>query len=109
MNKRLNQPARNIIALAEQQARSFNHEYIGTEHILLGLVEGSDAVAAALTTLGVQAADIRNDIEKTVHRGSAPSTARKLPLTPRANRAVQCAADEVSLMNETEVGPEHLL
>ena len=98
------------MALAEQEARALNHEYIGTEHILLGLIqEGSGTVSDLLKTFGVDPSEIRHEIEGLVQRGPNSIAAGTIPLTPRARRVIACASDEVKFMNEASVGPEHLL
>ena len=110
INKQFTDAANRVIALAEQEVRAFNHEYIGTEHILLGLIqEGSGTVSDLLKTLGVDPSEIHHEIEGLVQRGPNSIAAGTIPLTPRARRVIECASDEVKFMNEASVGPEHLL
>src|SRR5262245_11498688 len=100
----------NVLAIADAQARQLNHEYIGTEHVLLGLIdEHSTGIAEILRTLGVTPEQIHDQIQRLVTRGPAPVTAGEIPLTPRAQRVIEYARIEVQLMNQKLVGPEHLL
>jgi ATP-dependent Clp protease ATP-binding subunit ClpC len=110
MNPRLADAARGVMALAEKEARGLQHDYLGTEHILLGLVqEESGAVADVLRMFGLDAAKIQREIERMVQRGSQPVAAGKLPLTPRSMRVLEYAAAEARSMSEEFVGPEHLM
>jgi hypothetical protein len=102
--------ARHVMALAEQAARGMQHEYVGTEHLLLGLIEeDSSMVADVLRTLGTDASKVHREIERLVQRGPHPVDAGTLPLTPRSKRALEYAAAESHLMDEKQVGPEHVL
>ena len=102
--------ARHVLVLADQAARELQHEYIGTEHLLLGLIEeNSGVVSDVVGTLGLDAATIRREIERMVQHGQQPVNARTLPLTPRSKRALDYAAAESRLMDEKLVGPEHIL
>src|SRR5207248_11628067 len=99
-----------IISLATREAKSFNHEYVGTEHLLLALAqEESGAAAEALRTFGVSADDIRAGIEKLVQRGPAEISADELPLTPRARRAIQFAIEDAKRLLAKQPAGEHLL
>jgi hypothetical protein len=102
--------ARRVMDSAEKEARGLQHNYVGTEHILLGLLqEGSGPVADVLQTFGLDATKIRREIERLVQRGAEPVGDLELPLTPRSTRVLEYAAAEVRFMNEEFVGPEHLL
>ena len=102
--------ARSVMDSAEKEARGLQHDYVGTEHILLGLLqEGASPVADVLQTFGLDAAKIRREIERLVQRGAQPVGALKLPLTPRSTRVLEYAAAEARFMNEEFVGSEHLL
>ena len=102
--------ARHVMALADRAVRGMQHEYVGTEHLLLGLIyEDSCVVGNVLQTLGMDAAKVRREIERLVQRGPQPVELRTLPLTPRSKRALEYAAAEAHLMNEKQVGPEHIL
>jgi ATP-dependent Clp protease ATP-binding subunit ClpC len=96
--------------LANQEAQRFNHEYIGTEHILLGLVkEGSGVAANVLKNLDVDLRKIRLEVEKLVQSGPEMVTMGKLPQTPRAKKVIEYAIEEARNLNHNYVGTEHLL
>lgn len=102
--------ARRVLALANQEAQRFNHQYIGTEHILLGLVkEGSGVAASALKSLGVDLRTVRLEVEKLVKSGPEMVTMGKLPHTPRCKRALDFAHEEADGLNHNYIGTEHLL
>jgi hypothetical protein len=110
MSFALNEQAQKVLSLAADEARRFNHEYVGTEHVLLGLMlEGSSDTAGALGRLGVSIDNVRAEIERLVLRGPMPITIPELPLTPRANRVVQFAFEEAAVMSQPQAGPAHLL
>ena len=92
MYERFTDRARKVMQLANQEAQRFNHEYIGTEHILLGLVkEGSGVAANVLKNLEVDLRKIRLEVEKIVQSGPDMVTMGKLPQTPRAKKVVEYA------------------
>jgi ATP-dependent Clp protease ATP-binding subunit ClpC len=96
--------------LANQEAQRFNHEYIGTEHILLGLVkEGSGVAANVLKNLDIDLRKIRLEVEKIVQSGPEMVTMGKLPQTPRAKKVIEYAIEEARNLNHNYVGTEHLL
>jgi len=98
------------MALANQEAQRFNHEYIGTEHILLGLVkEGSGVGANVLKNLDVDLSKVRLEVEKLVKSGPDMVTMGKLPQTPRAKKVIEYAIEEARSLNHNYVGTEHLL
>ncbi len=98
------------MALANQEAQRFNHEYIGTEHILLGLVkEGSGVAANVLKNLDVDLKKLRLEIEKLVKSGPDMVTMGKLPQTPRAKKVIEFAIEEARSLNHNYVGTEHIL
>jgi ATP-dependent Clp protease ATP-binding subunit ClpC len=98
------------MALANQEAQRFNHEYIGTEHILLGLVkEGSGVGANVLKNLDVDLRKVRLEVEKLVKSGPEMVTMGKLPQTPRAKKVIEYAIEEARNLNHNYVGTEHLL
>lgn len=102
--------ARKVMALANQEAQRWNHEYIGTEHILLGLVkEGSGVGSSVLRNLGIDLRKVRLEVEKLVKRGPEMVTMGKLPQTPRAKRVIEFAVEEARRLNHNYVGTEHLL
>ncbi len=110
MFERFTDRARKVMALANQEAQRFNHEYIGTEHILLGLVkEGSGVGANVLKNLGVDLRKVRLEVEKLVRSGPDMVTMGKLPQTPRAKKVIEYAIEEARNLNHNYVGTEHLL
>ena len=110
MYERFTDRARKVMQLANQEAQRFNHEYIGTEHILLGLVaEGSGVAANVLKNLGIDLHRIRGEIEKLVQCGPEMVTMGKLPQTPRAKKVLESAMQEARNLNHNYVGTEHLL
>ena len=110
MFERFTDRARKVMALANQEAQRFNHDYIGTEHVLLGLVkEGSGVGANVLKNLGVDLRKVRLEVEKLVKSGPEMVTMGKLPQTPRAKRVIEYAIEEARNLNHNYVGTEHLL
>jgi ATP-dependent Clp protease ATP-binding subunit ClpC len=110
MFERFTDRARKVMALANQEAQRFNHEYIGTEHILLGLVkEGSGVGANVLKNLDVDLRKVRMEVEKLVKSGPETVTMGKLPQTPRAKKVIEYAIEEARNLNHNYVGTEHLL
>jgi len=110
MYERFTDRARKVMQLANQEAQRFNHEYIGTEHILLGLVkEGSGVAANVLKNLDVDLRKIRMEVEKIVQAGPDMVTMGKLPHTPRAKKVIEYAIEEARNLNHNYVGTEHLL
>src|SRR4026209_2189574 len=112
MYERFTDRARKVMQLANQEAQRFNHEYIGTEHILLGLVkEGSGVAANVLKTLAIDLRKIRLEVEKIVQtgQGSEMVTMGKLPQTPRAKKVIEYSIEEARNLNHNYVGTEHLL
>jgi ATP-dependent Clp protease ATP-binding subunit ClpC len=110
MYERFTDRARKVMQLANQEAQRFNHEYIGTEHILLGLVkEGSGVAANVLKNLDVDLRKIRLEVEKLVQSGPDMVTMGKLPQTPRAKKVIEYAIEEARNLNHNYVGTEHLL
>jgi four helix bundle protein len=102
--------ARKVMALANQEAQRCNHEYLGTEHILWGIVkEGSGVGATVLKNLGVDLKKLRLEVEKLVKSGPDMVTMGKLPNTPRAKRVVEYAIEEARACHHNYVGTEHLL
>src|SRR5450432_790763 len=110
MFERFTDRARKVMALANQEAQRFNHEYIGTEHILLGLVkEGSGVGANVLKNLDVDLRKVRLEVEKLVKSGPDMVTMGKLPQTPRAKKVIEYSIEEARQLNHNYVGTEHLL
>src|SRR6188768_1728214 len=110
MFERFTDRARKVMALANQEAQRFNHEYIGTEHILLGLVkEGSGVGANVLKNLDVDLRKVRLEVEKLVKSGPDMVTMGKLPQTPRAKKVIEYSIEEARNLGHNYVGTEHLL
>ena len=101
--------ARRVLTLAQEEAHRFNHNYIGTEHILLGLVREGDGVAAkVLSNLGVELNKVRSAVEFIIGRGDR-TVLGEIGLTPRAKKVIELAVDEARRLNHTYIGTEHLL
>src|SRR3989337_460966 len=101
--------ARRVLTLAQEEAQRFNHNYIGTEHLLLGLVREGDGVAAkVLANLGVELSKVRSAVEFIIGRGDRPTSADNIGLTPRAKKVIELAVDEARRLNHHYVGPEPL-
>lgn len=110
MYERFTDRARKVFQLAQQEAQRFNHEYIGTEHILLGLIkEGGGVAAAVLKNLDLDLRKIRLEVEKKVQSGPDMFTMGKLPQTPRAKRVVEESMKAARERNHNYVGTEHVL
>jgi ATP-dependent Clp protease ATP-binding subunit ClpC len=110
MFNRFTERARKVIILAKEEARRFNHDYIGTEHILLGLIrEGEGVAAAVLQKMGVSLENIRLEVEKLVQPGPATQIMGDIPFTPRAKKALELAAEEARALGHNYIGTEHLL
>ena len=107
--EKFSERARRILSLAQEEAQNFNHNYIGTEHILLGLVREPDCVAAkVLVNLDVQLNKVRSAVEFIIGRGER-SASGEIGLTPRAKKVIELAVDEARRLNHQYIGTEHLL
>lgn len=107
--EKFSERARKVLTLAQEEAQRFNHNYIGTEHILLGLVREGDGVAArVLANLGVELSKVRAAVEFIIGRGERPGSG-EIGLTPRAKRVIELALDEARRLNHSYIGTEHLL
>ena len=101
--------ARKVLSLAQEEAQRFNHNYIGTEHLLLGLVREGDGVAAkVLSNLGVELNKVRSAVEFIIGRGDR-IVLGDIGLTPRAKKVIELAVDEARRLNHHYIGTEHLL
>lgn len=108
--ERLTEKAREVMAYAGQEARRLNHEFIGTEHILLGLFKVDDGMAMQLLKeYDLDYGQIVDETKKLVHSGQTMVTMGQLPFTPRASRTLKLALEEAQKLNVTYVGTEHLL
>ncbi|MDD9995001.1 MAG: AAA family ATPase, partial [Dehalococcoidia bacterium] len=107
--EKFSERARRVLSLAQEEAQRFNHNYIGTEHILLGLVRETDGVAAkVLSSLGVELNKVRSAVEFIIGRGERASGG-DIGLTPRAKKVIELAVDEARRLNHHYIGTEHLL
>ncbi|GAB3086266.1 ATP-dependent Clp protease ATP-binding subunit [Corynebacterium aquatimens] len=109
MFERFTDRARRVIVLAQQEARDLNHNYIGTEHILLGLIQEGEGVAAkALESMGINLDDVRREVEEIIGRGTQPHTGH-VPFTPRAKKVLELSLREGLQMGHKYIGTEFLL
>ncbi len=110
MFDRFTDRAKKVMNLARQEAQRFNHEYLGTEHILLGLVqEGSGVAANVLKNMNIDLNKIRSEVEKIVKTGPSMVTMGQLPFTPRAKKVLELSMEEASNLGHNYIGTEHLL
>ena len=111
MYDKFTERARKVMVHAKEEARRFGHDYIGTEHILLGLVkEGTGVAAHVLKSLGVDLKRIRIEVEKLVQTGSASASSQQQPpFTPRAKKVLELSMEEARNIGHNYVGTEHLL
>jgi ATP-dependent Clp protease ATP-binding subunit ClpA len=110
MYERFTDRARKVMQMSNMEAHRLQHEYIGTEHILLGLIaEGAGVAARVFRNLGVDLEKVRREVEKIVMAGPDMLTIGKLPLTPRAKRVIEFANEEARFLEHNYIGTEHLL
>src|SRR5256884_1265752 len=109
MFERFTDRARRVVVLAQEEARMLNHNYIGTEHILLGLIhEGEGVAAKALESLGISLDAVRQQVEEIIGQGQqAPS--RHIPFTPRAKKELELSLREALHLGHNYIGTEHIL
>ncbi|MGV0340922.1 ATP-dependent Clp protease ATP-binding subunit [Corynebacterium mastitidis] len=109
MFERFTDRARRVIVLAQEEARMLNHNYIGTEHILLGLIhEGEGVAAKALESMGISLDDVRREVEEIIGHGTQPHTGH-IPFTPRAKKVLELSLREGLQMGHKYIGTEFLL
>ncbi|MEX3504577.1 ATP-dependent Clp protease ATP-binding subunit [Corynebacterium sp. LK2510] len=109
MFERFTDRARRVIVLAQEEARALNHNYMGTEHILLGLIKEGEGVAAkALESMGINLEDVRREVEEIIGHGSQPVTGH-IPFTPRAKKVLELSLREGLQMGHKYIGTEFLL
>jgi len=107
---RFNDRAKRVLALAQDEAIRMNHNYIGTEHILAGLVrEGEGVAAQVLLPLGITLVKVRTALEFIVGRGNDPTSPSEITLSPRTKKVIELAIDEAKKLGHSHVGTEHLL
>lgn len=110
MFNRFTERAKKVIFLAREEARRLDHDYLGTEHILLGLIrEGEGIGAAALQKLAIDLAQVRAEVEKAVGRGGGTLFLGQIPFTPRAKKVLELAVTEARNLGHNYIGTEHLL
>src|SRR5690554_398492 len=110
MNYNFTDRVRKVLAMAREEAIRLQHDYVGTEHILLGLIrEGEGVAAAVLTNLSVDLEQIQQQVEESVRRGKATIALGELPYTSRAKKVLEFAMAEARELNHSYVGTEHLL
>ena len=111
MFERFTDRARRVIVLAQEEAGMLGHSYLGTEHLLLGILrEGENAAAKALVSLGISLDAMRQAIEDTVGRGAEPTAAPgHVPFTPRAKKVIELSLRESLQLGVNYIGPEHIL
>ncbi|MFZ2624187.1 MAG: ATP-dependent Clp protease ATP-binding subunit [Propionibacterium sp.] len=109
MFERFTDRARRVIVLAQDEAKMLNHNYIGTEHILLGLIhEGEGVAAKALEQMGISLEAVREQVEEIIGHGQTPPTGH-IPFTPRAKKVLELSLREALQMNHSYIGTEHIL
>ena len=110
MFNRFTERARKVIVYAKEEARRFNHDYIGTEHLLLGLVrEGEGVASAVLQKLGLDLETIRIEVEKLVQPGPQTQVMGDIPFTPRSKKSLELSAEEARALGHNYIGTEHIL
>jgi ATP-dependent Clp protease ATP-binding subunit ClpC len=110
MFERFTDRARRAVVQAQEEARTLNHDFIGTEHILLGLVgEGQGVAAKALESLGVSMEAVRQRVEDIVPPGQVEVRTGHIPFTPRAKKVLELSLSEAKLLGHRYVGTEHIL
>ncbi|HEV8634087.1 MAG TPA: Clp protease N-terminal domain-containing protein, partial [Chloroflexota bacterium] len=101
--------ARRVLTFSQEEAQRFNHNYIGTEHLLLGLVrEGEGVAAKVLANMGLELNKVREMVQFTIGRGDR-MVMGEIGLTPRAKKVIELAVDEARRLNHQYIGTEHLL
>jgi ATP-dependent Clp protease ATP-binding subunit ClpA len=109
MFERFTDRARRVVVLAQEEARMLNHNYIGTEHLLLGLIgEGEGVAARALESLGIRLDAVRQQVEAIIGRGQQAPSAH-IPFTPRGKKVLELAARESEALRHQYIGTEHIL
>jgi ATP-dependent Clp protease ATP-binding subunit ClpC len=110
MFERFTDRARRVVVLAQDEARMLDHNYIGTEHILLGLIHEGDGVAAkTLESFGISLDAVRRQVEEIIGRGRGPASAGHIPFTPRAKKVLEMSLREALDLGHTYIGTEHIL
>lgn len=109
MFERMTDRARRVVVLAQEEARMLNHIYIGTEHLLLGLIhEGEGVAAKSLESLGISLEDVRSQVEEIIGQGQQVEVGH-IPFTPRAKKVLELSLREALQLGHNYVGTEHIL
>jgi ATP-dependent Clp protease ATP-binding subunit ClpA len=109
MFEKFSDRARRVVVLSQEEARLLNHDYIGTEHILLGLIHEGDGVAAkALESLGIGLEAVRHQVEEIIGQGGSPP-GEQIPFTPRAKKVLELSLREAIQLGHNYIGTEHIL
>ena len=109
MFERFTDRARRVVVLAQEEARLLNHSYIGTEHILLGLIhEGEGVAAKAMESLGISLEAVRSQVEEIIGQGGS-SPSGHIPFTPRAKKVLELSLREALQLGHNYIGTEHIL
>ncbi|NNH75353.1 hypothetical protein HLB23_36820 [Nocardia uniformis] len=110
MFERFSDSARRVVVLSQEEARLLGHNYIGTEHLLLGLMAEGDGVAAqVLTGLGIDLPALRDSVEKIIGQGEKTEPSGNIPFTPRAKKVMELSLREALQLRHSYIGPEHML
>jgi ATP-dependent Clp protease ATP-binding subunit ClpC len=107
--ERFTERSRQVVVLAQDEARALKHNYIGTEHLLLGLLREDEGLAArVLESLDITVEEVRAQVERVVGRGDEPLTGQ-IPFTPRAKKVLELALREALVLGHNYIGTEHIL
>jgi ATP-dependent Clp protease ATP-binding subunit ClpC len=110
MFERFTERARQVVVLAQDEARQLKHNYIGTEHLLLGLLREEEGLGArVLESLGVTLEVVRDQVARIIGMGDDDRTTGQIPVTPRANKVLELSLREARTMNHNYIGTEHIL
>jgi ATP-dependent Clp protease ATP-binding subunit ClpC len=110
MFQRFTDRARRVVVLAQHEARTLDHDYIGTEHILLGLIdEGQGVATTALTSMGISLEEMRQAVRDTIGRGAQPPESGHIPFTPQAKKVLELSLRESMHLGHEYIGTEHIL
>ena len=110
MFQRFTDRARRVVVLAQHEARTLDHDHIGTEHILLGLIdEGQGVATTALTSMGISLEDIRQAVQDTIGRGAQSPESGHIPFTPQAKKVLELSLRESVQLGHEYIGTEHIL
>ena len=110
MFQRFTDRARRVVVLAQHEARTLDHDYIGTEHILLGIIdEGAGVATTALTSMGINLDEMRQAVQDTIGRGAQPRESGHIPFTPQAKKVLELSLRESMQLGHEYIGTEHIL